>query len=85
MNGFHRQRWIMLDDAQKCGCRSRGASPVLLPVLKRFHAHTDQLRKLRLLKAGSFANDPDAGRADYNPPRRPPLAAQNRPGFAYTA
>ena len=85
MNGFHRQRWIMLNDAQKCGRRSRGASPVLFPVLKCLHTYTDQLRKLRLRKAGSFANDPDAGRADYSPPRRLSLAAQNGPGFAHAA
>jgi len=85
MNGSHRQCRIVLYDAQKCGCRSRGASPVLFPVLKCLHAYTDQIRKLRLRKAGPFANNPDPGRADRNAPRRLLLAPQNRPGFAYAA
>src|ERR1039457_1334851 len=46
MNGLARQRWLVLNDAQKRGCRSRRASPALLP--------------LRPRKAGSFANAPDA-------------------------
>jgi len=44
-----------------------------------------KLRKLRLRKAGSLANDPDAGRADYSSPRRLSLAAQNCPRLAYAA
>jgi hypothetical protein len=85
MNGFHRQHWIMFNDAQKRGGWSRGPSPVLFPVLNCLHAYTDQIRKLRLRKAGSFANDPDAGRADNSPPRRLLPAAQNCPGFAYAS
>jgi hypothetical protein len=56
MNGFHCQRRIVLNDAQKRGCRAGGASSVLLPVLKRLHAYSDQLRELRLRKAGPVAN-----------------------------
>jgi len=41
MNGFHRQRWIVFNDAQECGCRSRRASPILFPVLQGLHADTD--------------------------------------------
>ena len=46
MNSFYRQRWIVLNDAQKRGCRSGWASPGLLPILKCLHAYADQLRKL---------------------------------------
>ncbi|MCU1233299.1 MAG: polymerase alpha subunit, partial [Candidatus Solibacter sp.] len=33
MNGLQGQRWIGLDDAQECGCRSCWPPPVLFPVL----------------------------------------------------
>src|ERR1039458_3756903 len=45
------------NDAQTWVGRSRRASPTLLPVLKCLHAYTDQIRKLRLRKAGSFRSE----------------------------
>jgi hypothetical protein len=41
MNGFHRERWIVLDDGQKSGCWARWSSAGLFPVLKCLHTHAD--------------------------------------------
>lgn len=59
MNGFHRQYWIVVNNAQERGGRARWAAPILFPVLKCLHTYADQLRELRLRKAGSFANVPN--------------------------
>ncbi len=64
MNGFYREHWIVLDDAQQRGRGSRWPSPLLLPVLQRLYADADQLSKLGLRKAGSFANEPNTRNSD---------------------
>ena len=41
MNSFSRQHRIVLNDAQKCGHRSRWPPPLVLPILKRLRAYAN--------------------------------------------
>lgn len=75
----------MIDDTQQRRRGSRRPAPLLLPILKSFDAHTNELRELRLGEPRFLANDADTRRPDRNPAWGFPALPQNRAGFSYAA